>query len=55
MKGCGKKTSWKVFKENANLLDDLGHGILTEDTVHKAEELICKLHKGTKETSINVL
>ena len=42
--GHTKKTAWKVFCENENLLKDLGVGILKEATVKSAEQFICKLY-----------
>lgn len=50
--GHGKKSAWKVFKENARLLQKLGHGNLNAQIVKQAESFICKLYApDTEKTS----
>ena len=55
-RGHCKKSSWKVFKMHAELLNDFSHGTLTEETYKHVEEFICRLYSpGTNDTAINDL
>ena len=55
-RGHGKRTSWKTFQEHGYLLQDLGHGTLSEATIQQVEQFICKVYcPGTNEASINDL
>ena len=45
-----------MFKENARLLQKLGHGSLTAETVRQAESFVCKLYSpDTEKTSSDEL
>lgn len=43
--GHSKKTAWKVFQDHNELLENLGKGELTEETIKKAEQFVCRLYK----------
>ena len=42
--GHSKKTCWKVFNDNHNLLKNLGDGELSDQTANDAEVFICKVY-----------
>jgi hypothetical protein len=47
-------STWKTFQKYAALLDNLGHGTLSEDTENQVEEFVCQVFSpNTFETSIN--
>ena len=50
LSGHGKKTAWKVFQENAKLLDKLGRKSLTKPVVRNAEAFVCKLYSPATDT-----
>jgi hypothetical protein len=50
--GHSKKTSFKVFVENSNLLKNLGKN-LDEQTIHDAESFVCKIYGCSDMTSVN--
>ena len=43
--GHSKKTTWKVFLRHHSLLENLGKGNLTPDTMKTAEKFICHLYE----------
>ncbi len=52
--GIGKKKAWKVFLKHPHLLQNLGLGEITTETVAKAEEFVCRLYQPNSAlTSIN--
>ena len=52
--GLGKKSTWKVFLQHDDLLDDLGVGDLTDTTMANVEEFVCRLYNVNKtDTAIN--
>ena len=51
LSGHGKKTAWKVFQQNARLLDKLGKQHLTNQILKNAEKFVCKLYSPETETS----
>ncbi len=42
--GCSKKSAWKTFQTHHQLLENLGKGELTEETLKNAELFVCKLY-----------
>ena len=42
--GHSKKTAWKVFKEQYELLVDLGNGELDDDKIKSAEQFMCRIY-----------
>ena len=54
MSGHGKKSTWKVFKQHATLLNGLGYSILFSSSMRDAKQFLCKIYSPyTDETSIN--
>jgi len=52
--GIGKTTAWKTFTSNCPLLDGLGRGTLTEQTLTDVENFICRLYSNNEnDTNIN--
>ena len=52
--GIGKKRAWKVFLKHPHLLQNLGLGEITTETVARAEEFVCHLYQPNSPlTSIN--
>ena len=43
--GHSKKTAWKVFKEQFDLLSSVGDGILDAGTIASAEKFVCRMYK----------
>ena len=39
-----KKSSWKVFKEHHQLLQNLGIGGLTQETIRSTEAFVCRIY-----------
>jgi hypothetical protein len=42
--GHGKKTAWKVFEQQYELLQNLGKGGMTDEIATDAEKFICRLY-----------
>lgn len=52
--GIGKTTAWKTFTSYGPLLDGLGRGTLTEQTLTDVEKFICRLYSNNEnDTKIN--
>ena len=51
--GHSKKTAWKVFKEQYELLVDLGNGELDDDKIKSAEQFVCRIYDITEEGDVN--
>jgi len=52
--GLGKKTTWKIFKEHACLLSNLGIGALSNTTTDMVERFVCRLFSSvTSDQKIN--
>ena len=48
------KTTWKVFEKHSALLNDLGHGTLSESTIRSVEEFFCRIFSpSSNETNNN--
>ena len=48
------KTTWKVFEKHSALLNDLGHGTLSESTIQSVDEFFCRIFStSSDETNIN--
>ena len=49
-----RKKSWKVFEKHSELLQILGVGSLTEETIFSAEQFVCKMYSECSDiTSVN--
>lgn len=51
--GHSKKSCWKIFLEDHDLLKDLGNGILTDKVAKDAERLICNLYGVSNVDTVN--
>ena len=51
--GHSKKTAWKVFKEQYELLVDLSNGELNDDKIKSAEKFVCQIYGIAEEDDID--
>jgi len=51
--GHSKKSCWKVFLENHNLLKDLGNGEFTNEVKKNAEKFICRVYGVSNVDTVN--
>ena len=49
-----KKSSWKVFREHHSLLNNLGVGELSEETMQSAEKFVCRIYNVHQTDSVDV-
>ena len=55
-RGYGRKESWKVFEKYSKLLKSLGVGILTDETILRAEHFVCTMYSESSDiASVNEL
>ena len=48
-----KRSSWKIFKEHNGLLNNLGIGDLTEETIKSSETFVCRIYNVHRTDSID--
>ena len=48
-----KRSSWKVFKDQHQLLNDLGIGELSEDTIISCETFVCRIYNVHKTDNVD--
>ena len=53
MANHSKRSAWKVFKENHELLKDIGVGDLTDEITSSAEKFVCRLYNVTQTDSVD--
>ena len=53
--GHTKKTAWKVFLQNAQLLSHLGDNEITQDVITDAITFICRVYNCTTENNVDIL
>ena len=51
--GHSKKSAWKTFQTHHRLLENLGKGELTAETIQNTEQFICKLYNLTSVRNTN--
>ena len=44
LSGHSKKTAWKVFEQDHELLQDLGKGNLAKETIAETDKFVCRLY-----------
>jgi hypothetical protein len=49
--GISKKKAYKVYEQDANLLEGIGEAELTDEKIKLAEVFICKLYNQVPDTS----
>jgi hypothetical protein len=49
--GISKKKAYKVYEQDANLLEGIGEAELTDEKIKLAEAFICKLYNQVTDTS----
>src|SRR6478609_2380673 len=48
-----KRSTWKVFEEHHKLLNNLGIGELTDDTIKCAEAFVCRIYNVHRTDSVD--
>ena len=51
--GCSKRSAWKTFQTHHQLLENLGKGELTAETLKNAEQFVCKLYNINNMSNTN--
>jgi len=48
-----KRSSWKVFKDHNKLLNNLGIGELTDETIKSSEAFVCRIYNVHQSDSVD--
>ena len=51
--GCSKRSAWKTFQTHHQILENLGKGELTAETLKNAEQFVCKLYNINNVSNTN--